>query len=120
MDRILNEQDNRIKLHPSDLNTHFTTLASCLTYKDNEPHDFTDFFNTISEKNELKTFKIKHTNRNEVRKIIHGTKNDCSTGDGGIPIRYAKPVVDYITSPMVNIIHNCINKNVFPTAWKVA
>ena len=117
---MLNKQHNRIKLHPSDLNTHFTTLASCLTHKDNEPHDFTDFFNTISEKTELKTFKIKHTNCNEVRKIIHGTKNDCSTGDDGIPIRYAKPVVDYITSPMVNIIHNCIDKNVFPTAWKVA
>ena len=31
-----------------------------------------------------------------------------------------KPVVDDITSPMVNIINNCIDKNVFPTAWKVA
>ena len=37
-------------------------------------------------------------------------------GDGGIPIRYIKPVVDDITSPMVNVI----DKNFFPTAWKVA
>ena len=53
-------------------------------------------------------------------KIILGIKNDCSTGDDGIPVRYIKPVVDNITSPMVNIINDCIDKNVFPTAWKVA
>ena len=117
---MLNKQHNRIKLHPSDLNTHFATLALCLTHKDNEPHKFTDFFNTISEETELKTFKIKHTHCNDVRKIIHGTKNNCSMGDDGIPIRYTKLVVAYITSPMVNIIHNSIDKNVFPTAWKVA
>ena len=120
VDRILNKQHNRIKLHPSDLNTHFTTLASRLIHKDNELHYFTEFFNTISEETELETFKIKHTNYNEVRKIILGIKNDCSTGDDGIPIRYIKPVVDDITSPMVNIINNCIDKNVFLTAWKIA
>ena len=118
MDRIINKQHNNIKLHPSDLNTHFTTLVSCLTHKDNEPHDVTDSFNTISEETELETFKIKHTNYNEVRKIILGIKN-CSTGDDSISIRYIKPVVDDITSPMVNIINNCIDKNVFSTAWKV-
>ena len=53
MDRILSKQHNRIILHPSDLNTHFTTLASRLARKDIEPHDFTDFFNTISEETGL-------------------------------------------------------------------
>ena len=110
MDIILNKQHNRIKVHLSDQNTHFTTLASHLTHKDNEPHDVTDFLNTISEKNELETFKIKHTNYNEVRKIILGIKNDCSTSDEGTPIRYIKLMVDDITSPMVNIINNCIDK----------
>ena len=119
VDRLLNKQHNRIKLHPSDLNTHFTTLASRLIHKDNELHYFTEFFNTISEVTELETFKIKHTNYNEVRKIILGIKNHCSTGDDSISIRYIKSVVDDITSPMVNIINNCIDKNVFSTAWKV-
>ena len=113
MDRVPNKQHNRIKLHPSDLNTHFITLASRLTYKDNEPHDFTDFFNTISEGIELETFKIKHTKYNEVRKIILGIKNDCSPSDDGIPIRYIKPVVDDITSPMVNITNNALIKTFF-------
>ena len=108
-----------MKLHPSDLNTDFTTLLSHLAPKDNESHDFRDFLNTISEETELETFKIKHTNFNEVR-IILAIKNDCSTDDDDIPIRYIKPVVDDITSSMVDIINNCIDKNVFPTAWKVA
>ena len=46
---------------------------------------------------------------------VLGIKNDCSTGDDGIPIHYIKPVLHDITSPMVNIINNCIDKNVFPT-----
>ena len=120
VDRILNKQRNRIELHPSDLNTNFTTLPSRLIHKDNEPHFFTDFLNTISEETGLETFKIKHTNDIEVRKIILEIKNDCSTGDDGIPIRYIKPVVDDITSPVVNIIINCIDKNDFPRAWKIA
>ena len=57
MDRILNKQHNRIKVHLSDQNNHFTTFASSLAHKDNEPHDFTDFFNTISTETELETFK---------------------------------------------------------------
>ena len=40
--------------------------------------------------------------------------------DDSIPIHYIKPVVNDITSPMVNMINNCIDKNVFATAWKVA
>ena len=111
VDRILNKEHNRIKVHLSDQNNHFTTFASSLAHKDNEPHDFTDFFNTISTETELETFKIKHTNYNEVRKIILGIKNDCSTSDEGIPIRYIKLIVDDITSPMVNITNNCIDKN---------
>ena len=65
------------------------------------------------EKKELETSKIKHTNSNEVTKIILGIKNDSSTGEDGIPIRYIKPIADDITSPMVNIINNCIDKIVF-------
>ena len=89
-------------------------------HKFNEPNYFTVIFNTISEETELETFNITHTNNNEVRKIILGVKSDCATGDDGIPIRYIKPVVDDITSPMANIIKNCIDKNVFPTSWKKA
>ena len=43
VDRILNKQHHCIKLHPSDLNTDFPSLASRLTHKDNLLPDFTDF-----------------------------------------------------------------------------
>ena len=74
VDRILNKQRNRIELHPSDLNTNFTTLPSRLIHKDNESHNFTDFFNSILEETGPETFKIKHTDYNEVRKKMKKKK----------------------------------------------
>ena len=93
MDRILNKRHCRIKLYPLDINNHVTSLTSCLTRKLNEPCDFIDFFQNISDDENPDTFKINHTNYNVVRKILFGTKNDCSTGHDDIPIRYLKPVV---------------------------
>ena len=113
MDRILNKQHDRIKLHPSDINNHFTSLASCLTHKINEPYNFTEFFRNILDEVNLDTFKINQTNYDEVRKIL-GINNDCSTGHDGIP------VVDDVTSPLVHIINTCINNSVFPSTWKIA
>ena len=66
--RILNEQNDRIKLHPSHINNHFTSLASCLTRKINKPYDFTEFFQNISDDVNTDTFKIKHTNYNKFEK----------------------------------------------------
>ena len=56
----------------------------------------------------------------EVSKIISSLRNDCSSGYDGIPIKYLKPVSDYITSPLVHIINNSIKTGIFPEKWKVA
>ena len=48
-DRVLNKQHDRIKLHPSDINNHFTSLVFCLPCKINEPYNFTEFFQNISD-----------------------------------------------------------------------
>ena len=119
MDRILNKQHDRTKRHPSDIKNHFTSLASRLTRKINEPYDFTEFFQNISDDANPDTFKINHANYNEVRKILLGIKKDCSTGYDGIPMRYLKPVVDDVNSPLVNIINTCIDNSVFPQTWKI-
>ena len=119
MHRILNKQHNRIKLHPSDINNHFTSLVSRLTRKINEPYDFTEFFQNISGDINADTFKIKHTSYNEVRKILLAIKNGSSTGHDGIPVRYLKPVVDDVTSPLAHIINTCIDNIVFPSTWKI-
>ena len=97
MHRILNIQHDRIKLQPSDLNNHFTSLASRLTHKINEPYDFTKFFQNISDDVNADTFKIKHTNYDEVRIILLGIRNNFSMGHDGIPIRYLKPALDDVT-----------------------
>ena len=68
VNRILNKQHDRIKLHPPDINNHFTSLASHLTGKINGPYDFTDFFQNISDDVQPDTFKIKLANYDEVRK----------------------------------------------------
>ena len=74
MHRILNKQHDRIKLHPSDINNHFTSLASRLTRKINELYDFTEFFQNISDDVNADTFKIKLKIYDEVRKILLGIK----------------------------------------------
>ena len=114
MDRILNKQHDRIKHHPSDVNNHFTSLASRLTRKINEPYHFTEFFQNISDDVNSDSFKINDTNYNEVRKILLGIKCDCSTGCDVIPIRYLKLVSDDVTSPLVHI-----EDSVFPSTWKI-
>ena len=58
-----------------------------MTRKINEPHDFTRFFQNISDDVNSDTLKIKHTNYHEVQKILLGIKDDCSTGHDSIPIR---------------------------------
>ena len=65
-----------MKLHLSDVNKYFTSLASHLTCKINEPYDFTEFFQNISDDEKADTFKI---NYNEVQKILLKIRNDCST-----------------------------------------
>ena len=47
-------------------------------------------------------------------------RNDCSSGHDNILMKFLKPVVDQITSPIVHIINTSIDKEIFPVSWKVA
>ena len=95
-------------------------LAPCLACKINEQYDFTEFFENISDDVNADTFKIKHTNFDEIRKILLGIKNDCSTGHDGIPTRHLKPFVDDVTLPLVHIINTWIDNRVFLLTWKIS
>ena len=119
MHRILNKQRGRIKLHPSDITNHFTSLASRLTRKISESYGFTEFFQNISDDVNADAFKIEHTNYDEIREILLAKKNYYFTGHDGIAIRYLKPAVDDVTSPLVHIINTCIDNKVFPSTWKI-
>ena len=113
--RILNKQQDHIILHPSDIDIHFTSLASRMARKINEQYDFTEFLLNISDDVKADTFKMKRTNYDEVRKILLGIKSDCSTGHDGIPLPYLKSVVHDVTSLLVQITHTCIGKRAFPS-----
>ena len=104
---ILTKQYTRIKQHPSDLNNHFTTLASKLIDKENAPSKLPD----ISSMQENSSgFKIQHTNYDQIKKIILGLKNNCASGYDNIPVRLIKPDSDHLISPPVHIINNSIDK----------
>ena len=46
--------------------------------------------------------------------------NDYFTGYDNIPVSLAKPVAEYIASPLAYIINNCIKIQTFPSQWKIA
>jgi len=67
-----------------------------------------------------KMLQLQPTTYQKVRKFLLGLRNDCSSGHDAIPVKYIKPVIDYITSPLVHIINNCITTGVFPDKCKIA
>ena len=91
--------DPKIANLQKDLDTQHTIYRN---HKSSNNH--TNYQNTRNKlKKSIKdTFKINHTNYDEIRKILLRIKNDCSTGHDGIPIRYLKPVADDITSPSLH------------------
>ena len=118
VNRIINPPKKRIKLNPNDLNQYFTTLASKLCKKDNIDQD--QLINSLPKEEKDGAFVIKYTSYNGVRKIVLELRNDCSSGYDQIPIKFLKPVVDNITSPIVFIINSSIDKEIFPDSWKIA
>ena len=55
----------------------------------------------------------------EIQKIILNLRNHCSSGHNNIPVKFLKPVVDQITSPIVHLINTFVDKEIFPDSWKV-
>ena len=66
------------------------------------------------------SLKVRPTTFKEVNEIITSLRNDCSSGYDAIPVKFTKPIRDFITSPLVHIINNSIEKGVFPNPWKIA
>ena len=113
VNRILTKQQTGIKQHPSVRNNHFTTLASKLTEKKNAPSKLPDISSMQGNPN---GFKIHHTNHDQIKKIILGLKNDCSSGYDNIPVRFIKPVSDQLISSLIHIINNSVDKKIFPNS----
>ena len=117
--RILDPPSQRIRHDPESLNRYYTILAAGICNKTNAPFNETEILNNLPE-DEADSFTIIHTSYEEIRKIILDLRNDCSSGFDQIPAKLMKPVVDYITSPLVHIINSSIDNEVFPDQWKTA
>ena len=76
------------------MNTYFSILAANFTNKENTKSNFTTLVNNLPDKNYNESFRLNHTNYNEVYKIITNLKNDCSSGHDKIPVQYLKSVTE--------------------------
>ena len=110
---------HKIKFNPDKLNYHYTTLASRLWWKENLPLNSNQLISELPCDNE-QSLQMNQTTYEEVNKIVRSLRNDCSSGHDNIPVKFLKPVHDYITSPLVHIINTCIHTKTFPDLWKLA
>ena len=98
------------------MNNYYSSLAANITGVTS-----TSESNVPSNTNQNRdTFTLKPTTYDPVKKEINNLKNDCPTGFDAIPVKYLKPALEYIASPITNIINNCIKTNSFPKMWKIA
>ena len=102
------------------MNNYFIALASNLSGKENEPLNELEILKLLHRVPDSNTFTINYTTYDEVQKIILNLNNDCSSGHDNIPVKFLKPAVDQITSPIVHIINSSIDNEIFPDSWKVA
>ena len=80
VNRIINPPKNRIRQNTSYLNNYFTTLASNLSGKENEPLHESGILQLLNRIPDSNAFTIDYTTYDEVQKIILNLRNDCSSG----------------------------------------
>ena len=76
-----------------------------LSGKENEPLNEPEILQLLNRVPDSNAFTINYTTYDEVQKIILNLRNDCSSDHDDILIKFLKPVVDQITSPIVLMIH---------------
>ena len=103
------------------MNNYFSNLAVNLTNTENTESNFTILLNNLPDENYYQSFRLNHTNYNEVYKIITNLKNDCfSSHDNILVLQYLKSVAEYITSPIVHIVNTLIDQEIFPKQLKIS
>ena len=103
---------NHISIH------QITASPSC--GKDNEQLNESEILQLLNRIPDSNAFLIKYTTYNETQKIILNLTNDCSSGHDNIHVKFLKPVVDQIPSPVVHIVNTSTDMEIFPYSLKVA
>ena len=70
VNRVINPPKNRIRQNTSDLNNYFTTLASNLSGKENEPLNKSEILQLLERVPDSNAFTINYTTYDEVQKIV--------------------------------------------------
>ena len=102
-----------ITASPDDLNNYSSDIAESLTGKSPE----TIYKNNVPDEI-YNIFTLKESNYIEIRKEFKQIRNGCSAGFDCVPPELIKPVSDYLASPLMHIINNCIKVRKFPKLWK--
>ena len=117
--RLLKPSNSRITVDPEDINTHFNETALRLTgRKGTEKEQLETTINDLPD--QPNEFNMRNVTYDEVRKAINSLRSDCSTGFDNIPVKYVKMMAESLISPVTHLINECINKSIFPSAWKTA
>ena len=117
--RILKLSPQKINADPDTLNKHFNTTAERLLNSQPKPeHLLHQLIERLPEPEN--PFSITTVSFGDVRKVILGLRNDCSTGPDQLLAKYLKMCVDEICGPVCHIINASISKCVFPSQWKIS
>lgn len=117
---ILHPPPKRNTMKPDSLNSFFAATASRTVGKDPiSPTETKAFIDTLPNDNVSK-FTLRCVTYSEVMKELRNLKNDCSTGPDAIPVRFLKPIAEFICSPLTHILNEFIHINEFPRIWKTA
>ena len=107
--RLLLPNNKVIKADPDELNQHYVTLAERISPTEADPFKPSQL-DGIDNEND---FQFAPTTINDIEKAIKELRDDCSTGFDQIPVKYIKPVSDFLSSPLTHIINNCISIMLF-------
>lgn len=117
--RILNPSSKPIRADADELNIDFSnTTQRILGTESSSTENLRNYINSLSDHKEVDSFELRKVTFKEVERQIKKKKirTDCAIGPDLLPSKYIKLVTEYITSPLTNIINECIDQNIFPKA----
>ena len=118
--RVLNTCAMPFNANPDDLNVFFSSTAERTFGKKARNSDLFDLINAFDSSPGTCTFQFRDVTQAEVLREIKALRADFSTRPDQIPVKFIKPVAEFLAGPLAYIINSCIRKSYFPEAWKIA
>ncbi|XP_066928359.1 uncharacterized protein [Clytia hemisphaerica] len=117
INKLLHPRQKRMDVDPDEINKFFNSTAIRTTGRN--AGDLSK--SSIEELPEHPdSFHLRPATYDEVSRAIQKLRSDCSTEPDNIPSKFIKPVSQYLTSPLTDIINSCIQSSTFPEEWKIS